>query len=172
MRTLIRGALAFALMALTWPELASYRGERLLADARARLSDALNGTTRGDAALASVQTALAEAQLAAACLPADQRPALSASIALLLLHRGTEAAAILTAAIAEGERPELTVNLGRARGILGDESGAQAAFLRTAWASPPSVATLPSAIREPVLERVKSLEDELRAGRLRQIPPL
>ena len=172
MTTLIRCACAIVLAVLTWPEIDAYRGEWLLADAGARLSGALKGTTRGDDAVNSVQAALAEAQLAATCLPGDQRPVLSASIALLLLHRGAEAAAILDAAIAQGERPELTINLGRARGILGDENGAQAAFLRTAWASPAAVATLPAAIREPLLERVKVLEDDLHAGRLRQIPPL
>lgn len=172
MNTLIRCACALALAALAWPEIDAYRGEWLLADAGARLSGVLNGTSRGDSAVKSVQAALAEAQLAATHLPGDPRPALSASIALLLLHRGSEAAAILEAAIAAGERPELTLNLGRARGILGDESGAQAAFLRTAWASPPAIATLPAAMREQLIDRVKLLEEDLRAGRLRQIPPL
>jgi len=171
-RTLIRCMLACVLLALAWPEIDSYRGELLLAGAGVRLSAALNGAVRGDAAVASVQIALAQAQRASTYLPGDQRPALSATIALLLLHRGAEAVAILDAAIAQGERPELTINLGRARGILGDEEGARAAFLRTAWASPASVATLPSALREPLLDQVKQLEGDLRAGRLQRIPQL
>lgn len=172
MNVWIRSLLALALVALAWPELGRYRGEILLADVSARVSAALRGATRGEQATASVQTAYVEAQQAATLLPADQRPALSAGVALLLLHRGADAAAILVAAIEQGERPELTLNLGRARGVSGDERGAQAAFLRTAWASPAAVATLPAALRGPLLDRVRSLEADLRAGRLRQIPPL
>jgi hypothetical protein len=164
--------LILALAALAWPEIGRYDGEILLADAAARLSAALNGEIRGDAAVSSVQAAYASAQRAAVLLPEDQRPALSQAIGLLLLHKGADASAILEAAIAQGERPELTLNLGRARGIGGDEQGAQAAFLRTAWASPAAVSTLPAALRGPLLERVKSLERELREGRLRQVPPL
>ena len=172
MNVLLRSLLALALVALAWPEIGSYRGETLLADAGARLSAALQGATRGEEAVTSVQAAYTEVQRAADLLPADQRPALSAGIALLLLRRGADATAILDAAIAQGERPELTLNLGRARGIVGDERGAQAAFLRTAWASPAAVATLPAALRGPLLERVRSLEEDLRAGRLQQAPPL
>ena len=157
MRILIRCACAIVLAALVWPEIDAYCGEWLLADAGARLSDAFKGTTRGDASVNSVQGALAEAQLAASRLPGDQRPALSASIALLLLHRGAEAAAILDAAITAGERPELTLNLGRARGILGDENGAQAAFLRTAQPVRPADSDAARALREPLLDRVKIL---------------
>jgi hypothetical protein len=168
----LRSLLALALVALAWSEIGSYRGEILLADAGVRLAAALRGATRGEEAMTSVQTAYAETQRAATLLPGDQRPALSAGIALLLLHRGVDAITILDAAIAQGERPELTLNLGRARGIAGDERGAQAAFLRTAWASPAAVATLPAALRSPLLERVKSLEEDLRAGRLHQVPAL
>lgn len=158
----------FALGAALWPEAAAYRAEWLLADANARLSAALRGT--GTAA--SVETALAAARTATNALPADPRPPLAASIALLLLRRPDEAKTILEKAIASGERPELTINLGRARGALGDEAGAQAAFLRTAWTSPAAVATLPSALRADLLEQVRAREDDLRGGRLDRAPPL
>ena len=172
MITAARWMLALILAACAWPEIGSYRGEWLLADANARISAAFKGAIGGPAAVTAVQSALTQAQHAAGSLPGDQRPALASAIALLLLHRGTEAAAVLDAAIAAGERPELTLNLGRACGIAGDEAGAQAAFLRTAWASPPAIATLPAAIRAPLLERVKQLEEDLRAGRLQEVPPL
>jgi hypothetical protein len=169
---LVRCLFGLALVLLAWPEIDAYRGELLLARTRTRLADVLNGATRGDAAIREVQTALDDAQQAEEYLPGDQRPVLSASVALLLLHRGAEAVVVLQPAIAEGERPELILNLGRARGILGDEKAAQAAFLHAAWASPAAVATLPAAIREPLLDRVKQLEQDLRAGRLQQVPPL
>jgi len=168
MRRLFFFATLLALGATLWPEVARYRAEWRLADANARLGAAL----RGDGSVASVETALAEARRAIAALPGDPRASLAASIALLLLKRGDEAKAILDRAIASGERPELTLNLGRARGTLGDEAGAQAAFLRTAWASPAAIATLPSALRTSVLERVRALEGELRDGRLDRPPPL
>jgi hypothetical protein len=105
-------------------------------------------------------------------LPADPRPPFAASTALLMLKRSAEAKAVLERALAAGERPELTLNLGRARGTLGDEQGAQAAFLRTAWASPAAIATLPSSMRTTLREQVRALEQDLRAGRLAQAPPL
>lgn len=165
-------ALTLLLVAMVWPEPGRYRAEWLLADANGRLSEALHGAITGDAAVRSTETAFVQSRQAAALLPDDPRTALAASVALLLLQRGAEAQAILNAAIAQGERPELTLNLGRARGILGDQSGAQAAFLRAAWASPGAIATLPAALRAPLLARVSELEVELRAGRLREVPPL
>lgn len=165
---IIAGAIALAACAALLPELSRYRAEWILADADARLTAALHGAGGST----SVQAALDEAQRANDLLPGDQRPALSASIALLLLRRSAEARDVLERAIADGERPELTINLGRARGTLGDERGAQAAFLRTAWASPAAIATLPAALRTPLLERVRELEANLRAGQLAAPPPL
>ncbi|MGN6517846.1 MAG: hypothetical protein ACTHK2_00290 [Dokdonella sp.] len=156
------------LAAALWPEAARYRAEWQLADADARLGAAL----RGAGSAAAVEVALGEARVAMDALPGDPRAPLSASIALLLLKRGAEAKAILEPAIAAGERPELTLNLGRARGTLGDEAGAEAAFLRTAWASPASIATLPASLRASLQERVDQLEHALRDGRLERVPPL
>jgi hypothetical protein len=167
MKVLFSAAL-IATTAALWPEFGRYRAEWLLADANARLAAAL----RGNATAASVETALDDAQRALAALPGDPRPPLAASIALLMLKRSGEAKAVLERALASGERPELTLNLGRARGTLGDESGAQAAFLRTAWASPAAIATLPSSMRSTLLEQVHALEQDLRAGRLAHAPPL
>jgi predicted Zn-dependent protease len=161
-------AMLVATAAALWPEFGRYRAEWLLADANARLAAAL----RGNATTASVESALDDAQRALALLPGDPRPPLAASIALLMLKRPGEAEAVLERALASGERPELTLNLGRARGSLGNESGAQAAFLRTAWASPAAIATLPSSMRSTLLEQVHALEQDLRAGRLAHAPPL
>ncbi|HEU4665008.1 MAG TPA: hypothetical protein VFS55_13350 [Dokdonella sp.] len=169
MNRVIVAAALLATGAALWPEAARYRAEWSLADANARLSAALHG--RGSAA--SVEKALSEARDAITALPGDPRAPLATAIALLLLQRGDEAKTTLERAIASsGERPELTLNLGRARGTLGDEAGAQAAFLRTAWASPAAISTLPSPLRAAVLERVRTLEDALHDGRLEHAPPL
>ncbi|MEO8459297.1 MAG: hypothetical protein ABI451_02105 [Dokdonella sp.] len=157
---------------LLWPELGRYRAEWLLADGNARLERVLRGATTGNDAMHMADAARNEAQRAAVVLVGDPRPILQQSIALLLQQRGTEAIALLTPAIAAGERPELTINLGRARGISGDSTGASAAFLRTAWISPAAIATLPKAMRGDLLDQVKSLEADLRNGRLTAAPPL
>ena len=172
MKRLLRVAAIVALAAMLWPELPRYRAEWTLADADARLSAALEGTLKGSAAVSATTDALGMAREAIAALPGDPRPVQSASVALLLLQRGDEAVALLEPAVAAGERPELTINLGRARGIRGDEKGADAAFLHTAWANPMSIATLPKAMRGPLLDRVAELERQLREGQLRQPPAL
>jgi hypothetical protein len=172
MKWLVRAAILAVASAMLWMQWQDYRAEWWLYAANGRLTMVLKGAATGENAVVLTQEALQLAQTTAAALPDDPRPIQSASIALLMLKRGKEAVALLEPAIAAGERPELTINLGRARGISGDEAGANAAFLRTAWANPSSVATLPAAIRGPLLERVKDLEQQLRDGRLHEAPPL
>lgn len=172
MKWFVRIAITLAMFLMLWPEFPRYRAEWTLTEAGGRLEGVLGGAVKGGAAVSSTQDALRLAQQAISALPDDPRPIQTASVALLLLQRGAEAIALLEPAIAAGERPELTINLGRARGISGDEKGATAAFLRTAWANPAAIATLPKTIREPLLEQVKELESQLRDGRLQQPPPL
>ena len=172
MKWLLRVAVLAVAAAALWPEGTRYRAEWWLAEADGKLSATLDGTLKGDAAMSATEDALRLDRQAVHALPADPRPIQSASVALLLLRRGDEAIALLAPAIAAGERPELTINLGRARGIGGDEKGANAAFLRTAWANPAAIATLPKAIREPLLDRVAELERELRDGKLQHAPEL
>ncbi|QBB72273.1 hypothetical protein ELE36_18925 [Pseudolysobacter antarcticus] len=170
--TFVRLAVTLVCIALLWPELDRYRAEWLLADANSRMQQILSGASRGDTRLAADRT-LMHAQQAAQLLRGDPRAPLLESFALLLLKRGSDAIIVLDdAIIASGERPELTLNLGRARGISGDTDGANTAFLRTAWVSPAAIGTLPAAMRGPLLEKVQQLEIELRAGRLAQAPPL
>lgn len=172
MRTVACLLAALAIAGLVLPELPRYRAEWRLMHANRQLADVLRGDLRGEAALQSAASAERLASAAAASLPGDPRPVLSAAIALILRGEGRAAVALLEPAVARGERPELTLNLGRARGISGDEAGAQAAFLRTAWAGPAAIATLPAALRGPLLEKVNQLESELRAGRLAAPPRL
>ena len=161
-----------ALALLLWPELPRYPAERSLARVNAGLDEVLRGTVVGAAAVHRVESAVQLAQHAAQQLPGDLRPVLSLGMAWLLLQRGEQARLLFEQAIAQGERPELSLNLGRARALLGDEVGAQAAFLRTAWAAPNAIATLPKATREALMAQVAQLEAELRAGRLKAAPAL
>jgi len=172
MKWIVRTALLAGASTVRWMQWQDYRAEWWLNAANGRLTAVLRGTATGQNAVVLTQEALQLAQTAAAALPDDPRPIQSASIALLMLQRGKEAVALLEPVAAAAERPELTINLGRARGISGDEAGANAAFLRTAWVNPSSIATLPSAIRGPLLERVKDMEQQLHDGRLHEPPPL
>ena len=172
MKRLICLAVTVALAAMLWPEFERYRAEWSLAQANADLSAALDGTLKGSTAISATQDALSTTRKVIQALPGDPRPIQMASVALLLLQRGDEAIALLEPAIAAGGRPERTLNLGRARGIRGDEKGAEAAFLRTAWVNPSAIATLPKAMRGPLLDRVAELEVQLHNGQLQQPPPL
>lgn len=170
--TIVRVIAIALLSGLLWPEVTRYRAEHQLAAANGRIERVLRGLDHGADAVAAVNASLALAHDAAATLPGDARPAVIAGVALLMLGRGAEAVVVLEEAIQIGERPELTINLGRALGITGDEAGMQAAYLRTAWASPAAIATLPKAIRNEVLVEVQRREVQLRAGTLQSVPTL
>lgn len=172
MKLALRCIALFALALMVWPEWQRYRAEWMLAEANTRLERVLLGRDRGATALASVAQAETLARAAEARLPADPRADLLLSVALILQARGAEAVTVLDAAIAQGERPELTLSLGRARATLQDEAGAEAAFLRTAWASEVAIDTLPKAMRERMHAQVLAWEEDLRAGRLHAPPPL
>lgn len=172
MRRLVQSLAVLALIVLIWPEFARYRTEYRLVEAVGRLERALTGKDQGATALASVAEAQRLAHAAAATLPGDARPVMLEGIALILGGRPADAVRVLEAGIAAGERPEFTINLGRARSALGDEVGAHAALLRSAWASPAAIVTLPKPMQASLLEEVRRLETELRAGRMTAVPPL
>jgi hypothetical protein len=170
-RLLVVVALGLAL----WPELARYRAEWRLGAANAHLAQVLRMQRASDAggdALRHAGLAVALSEQVRATLPDDPRGVLAHAIGLILTGRGEQAVAVLDAAIATGERPEFTLNLGRARTTLGDEAGANRAYLRTAWASAQAIATLPKAMREDFLRQVQDLDAQLRAGELSAVPPL
>lgn len=181
MKRVVRLVAIAALSLALWPEFPRYVGEWRLGEANLRLGRALSGNlaaARAGAAAPDGQ-ALRQAELASdlaaqamAALPGDPRAVLARSIALIMTGHGADAVSLLDAAIAAGERPEFTINLGRARTTLGDEAGANAAYLRTAWASPQATATLPKAMRETLQRQVEQLDAQLRAGQLDAPPPL
>lgn len=171
MTLLLRLALTLSLLTLWWPELPRYRAERGLAQAQKALEDVLSNRLAQDQAVLAITQAADLALAAQQPLPGDLRPPHSAAIALLMLRRFDQAGTVLEAAIAWGDRPELSVNLGRVRASLGDLAGAERAWLHSAWAQPHSVDTLPGAQRGPVLQQLPVLEAALRAGRLEGLPP-
>jgi hypothetical protein len=171
MMRVARGLIIILLLSLLWPEIARYRSEHRLIEASRRIERVLGGIDQGAVGTESVDRALVLAHTAALDLPGDPRPQIQEGVALILRGRGIEAIALFDAAVAIGERPELTVNLGRARSSAGDEVGARAAFLRTAWASPNGIATLPKTLRVELLDEVANMEVELRTGRLEALPP-
>jgi hypothetical protein len=172
MKRLPHGLLIVLLLALLWPEFPRYVAEYRLTQAATRLDRALGGKDQGQAALDSVIEAQRLAHAAGLVLRGDARPVMLQGIALILSGQSAQAITVLEAAVAEGERPEFTINLGRARAAGGDEAGARAAFLRSGWASPTALGTLPQPVRESLLLEIQQLESELRAGSLKAPPPL
>jgi len=164
---LLRLVAIVAVLALAWPEWQRYRTERDLGSASAILGRVLQGEAGAAAGLPQAVDASRES-----AYPGDARAPLLHGIGLLLSARPAEARATFESAIAVGEHPELMLNLGRARAAAGDGRGARIAVLRSAWAAPAAVATLPAAMREDVLADVFRREAELRAGRLQAPPPL
>jgi hypothetical protein len=166
----LRVLLGAMLLVCLWPEAPRYLAQWRLADASVRLERILSGQVTGADAVASAQRAALQANAARSGLPWDASVALLEGTALLLLQQGVAAQQVFVQAIAIGERPELTLNLGRALALLGDETGAQQAFLRAAWAAPQSLSTMPRATREALLRQVDAWERQLRAGELHVLP--
>jgi hypothetical protein len=172
MRAAARWAGVLLVAALAWPEFRLYSGERDLREASRLLTQLMTGAVTGTGIGPAAQRAQALAARAATALGSDPRPPLLEGTAWLILRLGPDARATLERGIRQGERPELTIMLGRARGLSGDDAGARQAFLRTAWINPYSIDTLPAAIREPILAQVRALEQELTRGTVIAVPAL
>ena len=167
MRFVLRWLAAALVLALAWPGFARYRNDRVLATARTTIHEVI---AAGDAARAAREIPGVVATLQA--VPPDPRRDLMLGLALILARQPDAADRALDAAVARHERPELTLNLGRARAATGDEAGARAAFLRSGWAAPGVLATLPAAMRREVEAGIAEREPALAAGDADVIPPL
>ena len=172
MTAMVRFVAGLLILAAALPELPRYRAETQLAHAGQQIDAVLRGGARGAEAVDAARQAEASASAAAIWLPGDPRPPLHRAVALMLLARTGEATDVLEAAIRVGERPELVLNLGRARFQGGDPAGADRAYLRAAWAAPAVLSTLPRPMRTELLHRVARREEELREGRSTSPPPL
>lgn len=163
----LRCVAALLVLALAWPELARYRAEWTLATARSGIQAIL---ASGDAARAAREAPAIVSSLEA--LPPEPRRDLLLGLALILARDAVGAGRVLDDAIARHERPELVLNLGRARAAAGDDAGARRAFLRSGWAAPAALATLPATVRTELLAEIARREQALAAGRSDVIPPL
>lgn len=168
----LRFGLLCLLIVLVWPEYAHYRSQWRLAEANARMERVLSGRERSQNAVSSVQKAVVLAQQVREQNPDDPNAILIEGIGLMMLGHGQDAVRSFERAIAQGERPEFVVNLGRARASVGDMPGADQAYLHAAWSSANSIATLPKAMREDLLKEVELLERDLMERNLTSPPEL
>lgn len=153
------------------PEVPRYRAEQHLTEAGQHIDALMRGRIVGAEAVAAAQQAEGLAAMSAVSLPGDARPPLHRAVALMLLGRADEAASVLEQAIADGERPEFTLNLGRVRTMQGDAAAADRAYLRAAWASDAVLNTLPQAMRDDLTARVRERETSWRHGQTDAAPP-
>jgi tetratricopeptide (TPR) repeat protein len=172
MKTLARIAGAAALVLLLWPEPRRYRGERDLHRGSEALRRALATSTSVEQARPGLDRALELARRAAPALPNDARPRILAGSSRLVAGKPLEALDDYRDAFATGERAEIDLNAGRAHAAAGERPEAQVALLRALWISPALAAALPDPLGKRILEEVARLENELRAGLLREPPPM
>jgi tetratricopeptide (TPR) repeat protein len=171
MKILLRLAAGAALLAALWPEPIRYRAERELRRGTEQLRAAL-ASRSVEEAQSALDRAAASAVSAAPLLPGDPRPRVLAGSARLVARRPKEALDFYHDALATGERAEIDLNIGRAHASAGERPEAQAALLRALWISPALAAAVPEPLSGRLLEDVKRLENELRAGLLIAPPPL
>ncbi len=160
-----------ALSALVAPELPRYAAERQVGFATAAFRSLLDRASEpetGAELLRVGQVALATT----ANLPGDPRPWMIAGSAFLVTGQPERALETYRDAFATGERTEIDLNLGRAYALAKRRESAEAALLRAGWISPEILASLPPAVKDPLLFRIEQLSQELRAGRLAAPPPL
>jgi O-antigen ligase len=166
------GILACLILArAVWPELPRHAGERALRRVSEGLRFVLQHPTEvGDPQKVLVELA-ARARAAAVVLPGDPRPWVLAGSAYLVKGDPGLALELYRTALANGERSETDLNMGRAREGLGQPEQAHRAFLRTAWVNPRLIAAMLPDVADPIRREVQDLEVKLRLGQLRQPPP-
>src|SRR6185295_6266723 len=129
-------------------------------------------STSVEQARPGLDRALAFARRAEPALPSDPRPRILAGCSRLVAGQPLEALDDYRDAFATGERAEIDVNAGRAHAAAGERPEAQVALLRALWISPSLARALPDPLGRRILEEVARLENDLRAGLLREPPPM
>ncbi len=147
-----------------WPEFNLYQNEWRLSTASAKLSPVMTGENQSPSAARDVQNALQIANEVQASNQNDSRAILIKGVALILLDQADAAVKLFKQANTTAERPEFSLNLGRANSRLGNETATQAAFLRAAWSSENAIASLPKDLRENLLQQVAELETQMQTG--------
>jgi hypothetical protein len=172
MRSAVVATAALALAAALLPEMRRWRAERELR----RLTTAFHVLVARPGAVPEATRALAAVAAGAAALEpalaADPRAPVLAGSAHLVARRPAAALAAYRRALGHGERAEIDLNVARARAMLGDSAGAEAALLRAVWVNPVLLDALPRRDRARLRRRLRAATSALRAGRLAAPPPL
>jgi O-antigen ligase len=170
---LAQGLVAVALLAsAVWPEFPRYAAERALRQASGSLRFVFRHSSEVPDPQQTLSNIATLAAGAAPALPGDTRPWILAGGAYLVKREPDRALDFYRKALADGERAETDLNIGRAYEGLGQMEKAHQAFLRTVWVSPILRRSLPRDIARPLQDEVKRLKQELKAGRLKSPPPL
>jgi hypothetical protein len=154
------------------PEFHRYQAEHDLYFATALFEAMLHHQVPDAQSAAAFEAVADSAARAADGLPGDSRPLILAGSLRLLARQPADAQVIYMRALADGERPEIDLNLGRAYEMLGNRESASAAILRAAWINPAIVSSLPESVQALVESAVREDEKLLRHHRLAAPPPL
>lgn len=172
---LARGIVIAAVLVLAlFPELRRYESERMLKGA----TDAFRFVEGQSGAVTDRAGALGRigqiADAAAERRVEDPRPRVLAGLARLRAGQPQRALDILRGALALGERAETDLHLASAFGAAGEREKSSAAILRAAWVSPALIEAMPFSREErhAIAHEIIRLEAELKAGRLKEAPPL
>ncbi len=165
---LLAGALAWAF----WPEVARYRGERLLRAPTDTLRFVVSHPGEVGDPQAELARITATALSAAGDLPGDPRPWILAGSSRLVAGEPGQALAFYRRALALGERAETDLNIARAYEALGETANASAAFLRAVWVSPVLLSVILPDVAQEIAPKLERAESDLAARRLEAPPPL
>jgi tetratricopeptide (TPR) repeat protein len=165
-------ASAVLLAAALAPEFPRYAAERVLRVATFGLRFVLTRTSEVADPKEALSQIAARALGAAPALPGDPRPWILAGGAHLVKGEPDRALDLYRRALADGERSEIDLNIGRAYEGLGQTEKAHEAFLRALWVSPALRRALPPDVREGFRQELRGLRRDLKAGRLKAPPPL
>ncbi|MBI2571327.1 MAG: O-antigen ligase family protein [Candidatus Schekmanbacteria bacterium] len=162
-----------ALLALAFlPELDRYRAERKLYAGTTAVRSALLAERSGARSRELLALGRQTPAAVGPHLPGNPGPLLTAGAALLAARDPAAALEIYGHALAEGERAETVLNLGRAYAMLDHRPEALAAFVRAVWVNPELLADCPAAARPLVSMEIYRLTALLEQGRLKSPPPL
>lgn len=168
-----RGIAVLALLAAAYaPELARYRAERALRGASGALQFVLTRPSEISDPPAALGRVAAVAEEATRGLPGDPRPWILTGSTRLVAGEPARAIESYRTAFTLGERAETDLNLARGWEALGETGKSQAAYVRAGWISPALLPLLLPDVAEPIAREVARLEVDLKAGRLKQPPPM
>jgi len=170
MRVLRALAVAAVLAFLLRPEFLRYRSERRLGAANAAFEYILDRPTEVPETPAILERITAAAVSAAPDLPGDSRAWVLAGSCQLVTRNAERALGFYREGLAGGERAEIHLNVGRAHALLDEPDYADASFLRAVWISPVLLRAVPKDFAPRVETELRSLEADLKSGRL-SAPP-